>query len=124
MSVPEVLSTSVDARHRTISQFLETGDSARFALVRRPNGDVHWSYDLFRRESPGMPWEWAEHGGRLTVDQVAAHLPACRRDVLRWTAEEIEDGADAVTTDLFARDVRRRALERLAAELHAAQLAA
>ena len=124
MSPTDVLSTTVSPRHRTISLLLENGDTARFALVRRPNGDVHWSLDTFTREHPGDPLQWAGHGGRLTVGQVLTALPGCRRDVLRWTTEEIEDGPDAIDVDIFARDARRRALERLAAELRAGDLAA
>jgi hypothetical protein len=115
----EVLSTTVSPRHRTIHLLLESGDTDRYALVRRPNGDVHWSLDTFTREHPGDPWQWAGHTGRLTVAEVLAQIPGCRRDVVRWTHEELEDGPDAVDVDIFARDVRRRALERLGAELAA-----
>ena len=63
------------------------------------------------------PLEWSGHIGRLTADEVARRLPACANAVVRWTQEEIDDGADDGALDIFARDVRRRALARLAAEL-------
>ena len=120
----EVLSTTVSPRHRTINLLLDSGDTDRYALVRRPNGDVHWSHDTFTREHPGDPLQWSGHTGRLTVGEVLARIPGCRRDVLRWTTEELEDGIDAIDVDIFARDARGRALQRLAAELAAAEAAA
>ena len=113
----EILTTTVSARHRTISLLLDNGQTARFALLRKPNGDVFWSLDMFTRAAPAEPLQWSGHIGRLTVAEVVRRLPACEADVLRWTAEEIEDGVEGFALDIFAADVRRRALERLAAEL-------
>ena len=113
----EVINTTVSPRHRTISLLLDNGDTARFALLRKPNGDVYWSLDLFTRAAPAEPLEWNGHIGRLTADEVARRLPRCEDDIVRWTMDEIEDGDDVGDLDIFARDVRRRALERLRAEL-------
>jgi hypothetical protein len=113
----EILTTTVSARHRTVSLLLSNGETARFALLRKPNGDVFWSLDMFTRAAPAEPLEWSGHIGRLAVAEVVRRLPACAADVVRWTSEEIEDGVDAVELDIFAADVRRRSLERLAAEL-------
>ena len=113
----EVLNTTVSPRHRTISLLLDNGDTARFALLRKPNGDVYWSLDMFTRAAPAEPLEWNGHIGRLTADEVVRRLPACAAEIVRWTAEEIEDGWELVELDIFARDARRRALERLGAEL-------
>ena len=124
MSSVEVISTTVSRRERTINLLLESGDTDRYALIRRPSGDVHWSLDTFTRHGVGEPLQWTRHGGRLTVGEVITRVPGCRRDVVRWTTEEIEDGPDTVDVDIFGRDVRRRALERLAAELHAVDAAA
>ena len=124
MASVDVISTTVSPRQRTINLLLESGETDRYALIRRPNGDVHWSLDTFTREHVGDPLRWTRHGGRLTVGEVLDRLPSCRRDVVRWTLEEIEDGPDSLDVDIFGRDARRRALERLAAELHAADAAA
>ncbi len=113
----EVINTTVSPRHRTISLLLDNGQTARFALLRKPNGDVYWSLDMFSRAAPAEPLEWSGHIARLTADEVARRLPRCAADVIRWTSEEIDDGWDLVELDIFARDVRRRALERLTAEL-------
>ena len=113
----EVINTTVSARHRTISLLLDNGDTARFALLRKSNGDVYWSLDMFTRAAPAEPLEWNGHIGRLTVDEVVRRLPACANEIVRWTNEEIEDGWDLVDLDIFARDARRRALERLRTEL-------
>jgi hypothetical protein len=111
----EILSTTVSPRHRTISLLLSNGETARFALLRKPNGDVYWSLDMFTRAAPAEPLEWNGHIGRLTVDEVVRRLPACATDIIRWTTEEIDEGVDDF--DIFAADVRRRALQRLADEL-------
>ena len=113
----EVITTTVSPRHRTISLLLDNGDTARFALLRKANGDVYWSLDMFTRAAPAEPLEWNGHIGRLEVAEVVRRLPDCARDIVRWTTEEIEDGHDLFDLDIFARDARRRALERLAAEL-------
>jgi len=113
----EVINTTVSPRHRTISLLLDNGETARFALLRKPNGDVYWSLDMFTRAAPAEPLEWTGHIGRLTVDDVVRRLPACENDIVRWTLDEIEDGADVGDLDIFARDARARALERLRAEL-------
>jgi hypothetical protein len=119
-----MINTTVSARHRTIALLLESGATDRYALIRRPNGDVHWVYDTFTRASVGSPLEWASHGGRLTVGEVLARVPGCRREIVRWTAQELEDGPDVMDVDIFSREVRRRALERLAAELDGVERAA
>jgi hypothetical protein len=113
----EIITTTVSPRHRTISLLLDNGETARFALLRKPNGDVFWSLDMFRRAAPAEPLEWSGHIGRLATDEVVRRLPDCADHVIRWTDEEIEDGMDSLDLDVFAADVRRRALERLAAEL-------
>ena len=113
----EVINTTVSPRHRTISLLLDNGKTARFALMRMPNGDVYWSLDLFTRAAPAEPAQWNAHIGRLTVAEVVRRLPHCERDIVRWTTDEIEDGAESFELDIFARDVRRRALDRLGAEL-------
>jgi hypothetical protein len=113
----EVINTTVSPRHRTISLLLDNGETARFALLRKPNGDVYWSLDMFTRAAAAEPLEWSGHIGRLTVDEVVRRLPACENEVIRWTADELEDGPDIADLDIFARDARGRALERLRAEL-------
>ena len=67
---------------------------------------------------------FTEETPRLSVADVLERVPGCRREVVRWTSEEIEDGPEAFDVDLFSRDARRRALERLAAELRALEPAA
>jgi hypothetical protein len=113
----EVINTTVSPRHRTISLLLDNGETARFALLRKPGGDVYWSLDLFTRAAPTEPLEWAGHIGRLTVDEVVRRMPACEDQIIRWTLDELEDGPDGFDLDIFARDARGRALERLRAEL-------
>jgi hypothetical protein len=120
----EIINTTVSARHRSISLLLDTGETARFALLRRENGDVHWSLDMFTRAAPAEPLEWSSHRGRLTVGDVCSRLPHLTRDIARWTQEEIDDGPDSLGGDIFARDARRRALERLAAEMRLVDVAA
>ena len=124
MSTVEVLNTTVSPRHRKVSLLLDNGDTARFALLRKPTGDVYWSLDMFTRAAPAAPLQWSGHIGRLTADEVARRLPACADAVVRWTQEEIDDGGDIGELDIFARDARRRALTRLAAELARARRAA
>jgi hypothetical protein len=104
----EVVNTTVSPRHRSISLLLDSGDTARYALVRRPDGDVHWSLDTFASEHVGGPLQWTGHIGRLTVAQVLNSVPSCRRDVVRWTEEEVEDGVNAISVDIFSGAVRRR----------------
>lgn len=113
----EVINTTVSPRHRTISLLLDNGETARFALLQKPSGDVYWSLDMFTRAAPAAPLEWTGHVGRLTADDVVRRLPACETEIIRWTLAEVEDGADIADLDIFARDERRRALERLRAEL-------
>ena len=117
MPAVEVINTTVSARHRTISLLLDNGETARFALLRKPSGDVYWSLDMFTRAAPAEPLEWNGHIGRLTVDDVVRRLPACATEIVRWTTDEIEDGWDLPDLDIFARDSRRRALDRLRIEL-------
>lgn len=124
MSALEVITTTVAPRSRSISLLLANGETLRYALVSRPNGDVHWVVDRFTCENVGEPLQWAAHHGRLTVGDVVTHLPHCARDIIRWTREEIESGPDADGGDIFARDTRRRALDRLAVELRAGEQAA
>jgi hypothetical protein len=112
----EVITTKVSSQHRTITLLLDSGETARYALIRRPTGQVAWFYDTFRPEVGGGPLQWASHGGRVTVGEVLALVPAARRDILRWTDEELEDGADLIELDIFARDVRAKWLAQLAAE--------
>jgi hypothetical protein len=112
----EIITTKISAQHRTITLVLGSGDTARYALIRRPNGQVGWFYDTFRPEDGGGPLQWATHGGRVTVGDVLAMVPAARREILRWTTEELEDGPNLLELDIFARDTRRRALETLEAE--------
>lgn len=113
----QVINTTVSSRHRTISLLLDNGETARFALLRKTNGDVYWSLDMFTRAAVAEPLEWSGHIGRLTVDEVVRRLPACEEDIVRWTMDEIEDGPDVGDLDIFARDARGRALDRLRAEL-------
>ena len=124
MADVEILTTTVSPRHRTISLLLDNGETARFALLRRPNGDVYWSLDTFTRAAPAEPLEWNGHIGRLTVDDVVRRLPRCQTDIVRWTSEEIDEGWDLIDLDIFARDGRRRALARLCDELARVQQAA
>ena len=115
----EVINTTVSRRQRTISLLLDNGITDRYALVRRPDGDVHWSLDSFTRTDVGGPLQWHSHSGRVSVGDVVARVPDAMRDVLRWTREEIEDGVDVMDVDVFSRETRRRALERLAFEVEA-----
>jgi hypothetical protein len=120
----EVISTTVSSRERSISVLLENGLTERYAHLRRPNGGVSWTLDQFTREMAGGPLVWAAHGGTLTVAEVLERIPGARRDVLRWTQEELDDGPDILEVDIFSRENRRRALERLAYELAVADRAA
>jgi hypothetical protein len=113
----EVLTTTVAPRNRTISLVLDNGETARFALLRKDNGDVYWSLDLFTRAAATEALQWSGHIGRLTVADVVSRMPSCARDIVQWTEQELEDGHELVDLDIFSRDARRRALERLAAEL-------
>jgi hypothetical protein len=109
--LPHIVHTSVSRRRRTIQQLLDSGDTDRFALIRRPDGDIAWFQDVFAGT------EWTGHVGRVTVAYVLERAPLLRREILRWTREEIEDGPDDADSDIFVRDIRRRALKLLAAEL-------
>jgi hypothetical protein len=112
------VSTTVSILTRSISVLLESGDTERFALVRLPNGDVHWRHDLFGvfdEATGGRPW--IAHRGQLTVGEVAAQVPHCERHVVAWTRDEIDCGPDDADGDIFVRDVRRRALAALEAQL-------
>jgi hypothetical protein len=116
--VPEIISTTVSPSHRAITLLLNTGETARYALVRRSTGDVHWSSDTFvvdEREGTGLQWE--RHHGRVTVGEVLRVVPQCARDIERWTREELEEGADLPDLDIVKREKRRRALARLREEL-------
>lgn len=118
MEVPDaaVITTKLSSSHRTITLLLESGETARFALIRRPSGEVSWVYDTFVPEQGGGPLQWHTHGGHITVGDVLASVPGARREILRWTTEEIEDGPNLIELDIFARDVRRRALDLLRTE--------
>ena len=117
-----VISTTVSTPTRSINVLLETGTTERLALVQASSGDVHWRHDRFGLGHRGP--EWLGHVGRLTVAEVLARVPDCERHVIAWTREEIEAGPDEVDFDIFQRDARRRALERLAAELAGCRAAA
>ena len=118
-----VISTTVSTPTRSINVLLETGTTERFALVQASNGDVHWRHDRFGMSDFGDP-RWLGHVGRLTVGDVLEQVPSCERHVIAWTREEIEAGPDEAGFDIFQRDTRRRALERLSAELAGTRAAA
>ena len=110
--------TTISVLAREIRIQLESGDTERYALARRADGDVHWRHDTFGPtdwETGSKPW--VEHHGRVTVGQVLAALPHCEREVLRWTRDEIELGADDIVEDIFTRAVRQRSLAELDLEL-------
>jgi hypothetical protein len=117
------MSTTVSVLTRSISVLLESGESERLALVRTPEGDVHWRHDLFGaydERSGSQPW--IAFFGRLTVDQVLALVPQCEREVVLWTREEIECGPDDVDGDIFVKAARREALAALDAQLASASV--
>jgi hypothetical protein len=117
-----VISTNVSVSTRSINVLLHTGVTERFALAQATNGDVFWRHDEFVLGEEGP--EWTGHVGRLTVGEVVARVPTCERQVVAWTREEVESGPDEPGFDIFRRDQRRRALERLTGELAALSLAA
>ena len=116
-----VVNTTTSGLQRTIQVVLDTGEVERFALARRPDGGVAWRHDTFTTEggAPGAG-TWIAHNGRLTVAGVLARVPSCRREILEWTRNEIDDGADDFDLDIFSRAVRRDDLVRLEVELRAA----
>ncbi len=116
-----IIATTVSAAQRAITIQHADGSSDRLALIRNRDGDVHWRLDGFavdEREGTGMQWD--RHDGRVTVAEALDRAPQCARDIERWTREELEDGADLIELDIFARAVRGKALSRLQAELDAA----
>jgi hypothetical protein len=119
----EVINTTLSTRHRTVSVLLDNGVTQRYCLMRRQTGEVGWVLDSFTTDVVGAPLTWAAHGGALRVADVLDRLPGAAREVRRWTEQEIEDGVDVVEVDLFSRDRRRRALERLVQELAEADAA-
>jgi len=116
------LSTTVSPTQRTISVLLESGEIERFALHQTREGDLFWRRDTYAGIQSGSAW--LAHGGRLTVGQGIAHLPACAKQVIAWTEEEIEIGTALPDADVFVRAARADALRRLGAELSAALSAA
>jgi hypothetical protein len=122
--MPDLLSTAVSSIQRTINLLRLDGTTDRLALVRRPDGDVHWRHDVFTHDEETGALRWVAYGGRLTVPEVLARAPHCEREILRWTREEVEDGPDIVEVDLFSRDTRCRALALLEAELAGVRRAA
>jgi hypothetical protein len=113
--------TTLSVLSREIRILLESGDTDRYALVRTNDGDVHWRHDVFGPhdfETGAKPW--VDHRGRVTVAQVLAAVPHCEKEILRWTRDELELGADDIVEDIFTRAVRQRALDRLDLELAAA----
>jgi hypothetical protein len=117
-----VISTNVSVMTRSINVLMSDGTTERFALVAASDGDVHWRHDIFDLTDEGER-TWIRHGGLLSVGDVLARIPSCERHVIAWTSEEIEGGADLPDLDIFRRDVRRRAIERLSAELSTARTA-
>ena len=115
-----VIATQVSSSQRAITIQHADGSSDRLALIRHRDGDVHWRVDGFAvDEKAGTGLQWERHDGRATVAEVLERAPQCERDVLRWTREELEDGADLIELDIFERAVRARALAKLQAELDA-----
>ncbi len=119
------LGTTVSPLQRTIGVRLSTGEIERYALTQTREGDVFWRQDWFAADT-GAPsgGAWVGHGGRLTVGEVVERLPACARQIVQWTREEIELGAALPDADMFVRAVRADALKRLDRELAAALPAA
>ena len=118
---PEVITTTVSVASRAINVLLDSGETERYALAEAGDGDLFWRNDTFGpAEDDASGKVWLRHGGRLTVDQVIEQVGQCEREIRRWTLEEIEAGEVTVDGDLFTRAIRRAALERLAAELGAA----
>ena len=118
----DVISTTVSMFNRSINVLVSSGETERFALVPGAGGELHWRHDTFGADDhAGRASEWLAHNGRLTVAEVVARAPQCRREVLRWTREEVEAGPDVFELDMFEQAVRREALARLAAELAAAE---
>ncbi len=108
--------------NRSINILVATGETERFALVPGAGGELHWRHDVFGADDhAGRASQWLAHHGRLTVGEVLSRVPHCRREVLRWTREEVDAGPDMFELDLFEQAERREALERLAAELAAAE---
>jgi hypothetical protein len=112
------LSTTVSPTQRTISVLLESGEIERVALHETRDGDLYWRRDTYAGIQTGAAW--LAHGGRLTVGQVLALVPACAKHVIAWTEEEIETGSELPDADVFVRASRADALRRLGAELTAA----
>jgi hypothetical protein len=117
-----VISTNVSVMSRSINVLMSDGTTERFALVAASDGDVHWRHDVFDLTDEGER-TWIRHGGLLSVAEVLTQIPSCERHVIAWTREEVEGGADQPDLDIFRRDVRRRALGRLATELSTARAA-
>ena len=117
-----VISTNVSVMSRSINVLMSDGTTERFALVAATDGGVHWRHDIFDLTAAGER-TWIRHGGLLSVAEVLSHIPSCGRHVISWTREEIEGGADLPELDIFRRDVRRRALDRLSSELSTARAA-
>lgn len=121
---PEVITTTVSVASRAINVLLDNGETERYALAEAGDGDLFWRHDTFGpAEDDASDKVWLRHGGRQTVGQVMERVPQCRREIRRWTLEEIEAGEATTDGDLFTRAIRREALARLAAELGAADAA-
>lgn len=116
-----VINTTTSGLQRTIQLLLDTGEVERFALARRRDGGVAWRHDTFMADgtAPGAQ-SWVAHGGRVTVAEVLARVPKCRREIIDWTRDEIADGADGPDLDIFRRAERAKDLALLDAELRAA----
>lgn len=120
----DVISTTVSMFNRSINVLVSSGETERFALVPAGGGELFWRHDTFGADDDsGRASQWLAHGGRLTVGQVLARVPQCRREVLRWTREEIEAGPHHFDLDLFEQHARQASLARLADELAAAEAA-
>jgi hypothetical protein len=111
---------TISPLNRSIQVVRTTGECDRYALVRSADGDVGWRHDVFAAAGGGGADAWLRHGGRMTVEEVVDRVPQCVTHIVRWTREELEDGPAMGVEDIFAQQVRRQALARLADELAAA----
>lgn len=113
-----VINTTTSGLQRTIQLLISSGEVERYALARRRDGGVAWRHDTFDGDgsAPGVE-TWIAYGGRVTVGQVLDRVPSCRREILEWTRNEIAEGTDDPSLDLFSRAERQSSLALLEAEL-------
>src|SRR5687767_4353565 len=97
----EVITTTVSVASRAINVLLDNGETERYALAEAGDGDLFWRQDTFGPAEDDVSGKvWLRHGGRLSVGQVMDQAPQCKREIRRWTLEEIEAGEAIAEGDL------------------------